>query len=77
MRLTKAQKAQYRQEEEAKRQARLAEVRLALDNGCPQCGAKIKRNLSMTGWWQCSQLGAVGFRADAEKPSCSWQTFVS
>ena len=77
MRLTKAQKASARQEEEAKRQERLAEVRLAFIKGCPLCGATIKRNLSMTGWYQCSQLGAVGFRADAEKPSCSWQTFVS
>ncbi len=43
---------------------------------CPECGAKVKRNLSLTGWWQCEQLGAVGFRKDASKPSCNWQGFT-
>lgn len=43
---------------------------------CPTCGAPLRRNLSLPGWWQCDQLGAVGFRADASKPSCSWQTFI-
>ena len=36
----------------------------------------LRRNLSMAGWWQCAQLGAVGFRADASRPSCSWQGFT-
>jgi hypothetical protein len=43
---------------------------------CPDCGGKVKRNLSLTGWWQCEQLGAVGFRKDASKPSCNWQGFT-
>ena len=43
---------------------------------CPDCGRPLKRNLSMAGWYQCSQLGAVGFRADATQPSCSFQTFT-
>jgi hypothetical protein len=30
----------------------------------------------LTGWWQCSQYGAEGFRADSTKPSCGWQGFT-
>lgn len=61
----------------AKRDARLAEARAIVATGkCPICGRAIRRNLSLTGWWQCSQLGAVGFRADANQPSCNWQIFI-
>lgn len=53
------------------------ETRAVVSAGvCPLCGGKPKRNPSMTGWWQCEQLGAVGFRKDASKPSCSWQGFT-
>ena len=45
-------------------------------NKCPVCGATLRRNLSITGWWQCSQYGAEGFRADSSKPACSWQGFT-
>jgi hypothetical protein len=75
-RMTKAEKVRIATENAAKRAIRCEEVRQALEHGCPCCRAKIKRNLSLTGWWQCSQFGAVGFRADATKPSCSWQTFT-
>jgi hypothetical protein len=43
---------------------------------CPTCGGRVRRNLSLTGWWQCEQLGAEGFRKDATKPSCNWQGFT-
>lgn len=43
---------------------------------CPSCGAGLRRNISITGWWQCAQVGAEGFRADSTKPSCSWQGFT-
>lgn len=43
---------------------------------CPDCGRPIRRNLSLTGWWTCSQRGAVGFRADVALPSCDWQGFT-
>lgn len=43
---------------------------------CPDCGGPLRCNLSITGWWQCKQFGAVGFRADASKPSCDWQGFT-
>lgn len=74
-RMSKAEKAKYAAEQAAKQQQRQSEILRAIESGCPECGAKVKRNLSMTGWWQCSQLGAEGFRADPAKPSCSWQMF--
>ena len=45
-------------------------------NCCPDCGSKIRRNLSLTGWYQCEQLGAPGFRARDTDPSCAWQGFT-
>jgi len=57
--------------------ARIAEAKAIVSTGvCPDCGARLRRNLSLTGWWQCSQLGADGFRADSTKPSCNFQTFT-
>ena len=54
-----------------------AETELIVDLGkCPCCGAGLRRNLSLTGWWQCEQFGAVGFRKDSTKTSCSWQGFT-
>lgn len=54
-----------------------AETRAVVAAGCcPQCGAKVKRNLSLTGWWQCEQYGSAGFRKDDSKPACSWQGFT-
>lgn len=61
----------------ARIEAAHAETRAVVATGkCPTCGAGLKRNLSLTGWWQCEQLGAEGFRKDATKPSCSWQGFT-
>jgi ssDNA-binding Zn-finger/Zn-ribbon topoisomerase 1 len=72
---------QIRSESRAASQARIAqalrETRDVVATGqCPKCGGKLVRNLSLTGWWQCEQLGAEGFRKDASKPSCSWQGFT-
>mgnify|MGYP001595624788 CR=1 FL=1 len=54
-----------------------AEARAIVASGaCPNCGAPLKRNLAIIGWWQCVQGGAIGWRADASKPSCSFQTFT-
>jgi uncharacterized protein (DUF983 family) len=44
---------------------------------CPTCGTGIKQNLSITGWWQCKQLGAETHRMDPTRPSCNWQTFTA
>lgn len=61
--------------DKAKTAAINAEIVKAQADGCPSCGRPIKRNLSLTGWWQCSQFGAEGFRVDSSKPACSWQAF--
>jgi ribosomal protein L37AE/L43A len=54
-----------------------AEVKAIVATGkCPTCGETLRRNSSMTGWWQCGQLGAVGFRKNANLPSCNWQGFT-
>jgi|GEM_PF-1369422 len=56
---------------------RYAEARAIVAIGvCPDCGAKIKQNLSITGWYQCEQYGAVTHRKNPNKPSCGWQTFT-
>jgi hypothetical protein len=62
----------------AKSAAHHAETLAIVKTGkCPTCGAGLRRNSSMTGWWQCEQLGAVGFRKDPNLPSCDWQGFTS
>lgn len=54
-----------------------AEAQAALAaNRCPACGRAVRRNLALTGWVQCSQHGAEGFRADSSQPACSWQGFT-
>ena len=73
MRTTKAAKLAISQKHEAAH----AEARAIVATGkCPRCSRKLRHNNSIRGWWQCSQLGAVGFRADASQPSCEFQTFT-
>lgn len=65
----------------AERKARLemlqVQARATVATGrCPDCGAGIRRNMSMTGWYQCEQYGADGFRKDSNKPACAWQAFT-
>lgn len=79
-RMSKIERAE-RKAERAASEARIAaahtETRLIVASGvCPQCGSALRNNLSITGWWQCRQYGAVGFRADNSKPACSWQGFT-
>ena len=53
------------------------ETRAVVATGvCPRCGSKLRRNLSLTGWWQCAQFGAEQFRADKTRPACNWQGFT-
>lgn len=72
-RMTKAEKLEVSRKAEARRAEAIAQVQ---SGKCPQCGSGIRRNLSLAGWYQCDQYGAPGFRKDASKPSCSWQTFT-
>lgn len=67
-----AQAASAKRMEESRNEARLA----VMQNKCPLCGAPVRRNSALTGWVQCSQYGAEGFRADSSKPACSWQGFT-
>jgi len=76
MGLTKAKKAERAAEKAKRDEMFAANQAIAAKGTCPTCGRKLKRNLSLTGWWQCSQLGAVGFRAEADKPSCDFQMFT-
>jgi hypothetical protein len=56
--------------------ARAETLGIVIGGRCPTCGAGLRRNLALSGWWQCAQYGAEGFRADSSKPSCSWQGFT-
>ena len=60
-----------------RRDARHVEARAIVATGkCPQCGAGLKLNSSMRGWWQCEQYGADTHRQDPSKPKCGFQTFT-
>lgn len=79
--MTKAER-QRRKEEQEQSKTRIAaahaKAAAALRaNKCPRCGRAVRRNLSLSGWVQCSQFGAAQFRADANLPPCDWQGFTS
>lgn len=56
-----------------------AEAQQHVERGtCPQCGLPLKRNLALSGWWQCAAFGEptfrpAGFQAAAK---CSFQCFT-
>lgn len=45
---------------------------------CPRCGQPLKRNLALTGWWQCVCYASLPMRDPKYKdlPSCDFQCFV-
>ena len=54
---------------------------------CPQCSAKLVRNITISGWYQCSAYGEPGFRGRFDGtgqahpeydvlPRCSYQCFI-
>lgn len=49
---------------------------IVLSDRCPLCHKWLRRNFALPGWWQCSQFGADGFRADSSLPSCEFQCFT-
>lgn len=55
---------------------RNAAIAIVAAGKCPECGAGIHRNNSMTGWWQCDRSGSASFRQDNTGAHCSWQTFT-
>ena len=69
-------KAEQKARDERIAAAKAATAAVVSSGKCPCCGRGLRRNLSLTGWWQCEQLGAVGFRKFADQPSCDWQGFV-
>ena len=79
--VTTTERAAKRAEREAQRariEAGHAEARRIVATGrCPYCGSALRRNLSLSGWWQCEQLGAVTHRARPKDPPCDWQGFTS
>lgn len=80
MTMTKQERAEKKRlaaECEARIQVAHEVARNALmKNCCPTCGKGTVRNLALTGWVQCEQYGAQGFRKDSSAPACSWQGFT-
>ena len=71
------QKRQQQQAAETRMASARVEAGQALDtNTCPRCSQAVRRNLALTGWVQCSGLGAEGFRAQGSTP-CEWQGFTA
>ncbi len=63
--------------DEARRQELSAAAAPIIASGkCPKCSRKLRRNLSLAGWFQCGQFGAEQFRTDASQPSCNFQIFA-
>lgn len=75
--MTRIERKAQREASKIRIEAAHAETRIVVASGkCPDCGAGLSRNLGLTGWWQCEQLGAVNFRKDSTKPACHWQGFT-
>ena len=72
-----AAKRAARAESDARIAKAQAETRAVVASGkCPCCGSGLRRNLALTGWWQCEQYGAEQFRKRPQDPACSWQGFT-
>lgn len=56
--------------------AQAATRRIVALGACPDCGRGLRQNLSITGWWQCEQLGATTHRKYPTLPPCTWQGFT-
>lgn len=73
-----ARRLTIEQRESAARMMRARAETLAVvaTGKCPTCGAGLRRNLSLAGWWQCEQLGADTHRKNPALPACNWQGFT-
>jgi hypothetical protein len=80
-RLTPAERKAQREtaaREQARRDAiRAGAVAVVSSGKCPKCGGGLRRNLALTGWYQCEQYGTEGFRKDDTRPACSFQCFTA
>lgn len=77
MKMTRKEKAAARKASQERIARAQADTRMIVETQeCPLCGSRLRRNLSLTGWWQCEQFGAVGFRARSNEPACDWQGFT-
>lgn len=75
--MTRAEKTAARKASAARIAAAHAETLAIVVSGkCPHCGSGLRRNLALTGWYQCEQFGADGRRARNDAPACSWQGFT-
>jgi len=75
--MTRNEKRQARLDARRRIEAAQQEARRIVAAGkCPTCGAGLRRNSALSGWWQCEQYGAEGFRKDGSKPSCNFQCFT-
>ena len=55
-----------------------AEAQAVVNTGkCPQCGLPLKRNLAITGWWQCVRCTDYPTPEYAQYPKCSFQCFTA
>jgi len=57
----------------------VAEAKAAVAVGvCPECGARLRRNSSIAGWWQCGRYGVDAWREPEYRgqPSCGFQCFT-
>lgn len=73
--MTKAQ----RNEHKAKMARIHAEAQQIVASGkCPDCGSGLRRNITLTGWWQCGCYGTDAFRSPEYrgKTSCNFQCFT-
>lgn len=80
MAMSKSERAARREAARASQErmaAARAEVAQVVAGGrCPRCGSGLRRNRSLSGWWQCEQYGAETFRARAADAACLWQGFT-
>jgi uncharacterized protein (DUF983 family) len=75
--MTRKEKMAARAAAQARIATARAEARAVVATGrCPRCGSGLRRNLALTGWWQCEQLGAPERRARPDEPGCDWQGFT-
>lgn len=62
-------------------QKRMSQIHSEIDSivrsgKCPDCGKGLRRNLALSGWWQCEQFGDPQYRSNPDGPSCDWQGFT-